>query len=229
MFNINVIADEIINLANDNGLYINRLTLQNFLYILKKECAIRYGYSIFSENITIERFGAYIPCIDTKYAAYGKLDINNSAEKRTNTDLPNTIRNNIRTILEPYINAQKNNNQFMNSVVKEMNEENPNTSSIVRVYAEMESNDPLKLQAILSHHADYIIDFENNNDIVTSISNVMTYTENTGNEQKIKMLATIMRDIVACKIVLNEGLSPDKKEIYDDIEKMLNKLTKLGY
>ena len=229
MFNINVIADEIINLANDNGLYINRLTLQNFLYILKKECAIRYGYSIFSENITIERFGAYIPCIDAKYAAYGKLDINNSAEKGTNTDLPNTIRNNIRTILEPYINAQKNNNQFMNSVIKEMNEENPNTSGIVRVYAEMESNDPLKLQAILSHHADYIIDFENNNDIVTSISNVMTYTENTGNEQKIKMLTTIMRDIVACKIVLNEGLSPDKKEIYDDIEKMLDKLTKLGY
>lgn len=228
MFNINVIADEIINLANDNGLYINRLTLQNFLYILKKECAIRYGYSIFSENITIERFGAYIPCIDTKYTAYEKLDINNSA-KGKNTDLPNTIRNNIKTILEPYINAQKNNNQFMNSVVKEMNEEEPNASSIVRIYAEMESNDPLKLQAILSHHADYIIDFENNNDIVTSISNVMTYTENTGNEQKIKMLATIMRDIVACKIVSNEDLSPDKKEIYDDIEKMSNKLTKLSY
>lgn len=43
---------------------------------------------------------------------------------------------------------------------------------LIKVQMEIESPDVEKLKAILSHHADYVIDFESNKDILTSVRNV---------------------------------------------------------
>lgn len=42
----------------------------------------------------------------------------------------------------------------------------------IKVQMEMESPDAKELKTILSHHADYIIDFESNKDVLTSVRNV---------------------------------------------------------
>lgn len=82
----------------------------------------------------------------------------------------------------------------------------------LRVIMTLETDNPKKLAGILSHHADYILDFDSNSDIMTSIANVQSYEIGQKYDKpKLQMLADIIDDI------LPDGEFPDA-EAFDNTD-----------
>lgn len=103
--------------------------------------------------------------------------------------------------------------------------------SIVKLYAEIESNNPEELRRILSHHADYLIDFDNNADVISSISGVETYEENYNEDDILKVLSKIIHDITDKGVPSHEenGYNNRKTFMYEDLTHIASALEVLGY
>lgn len=103
----------------------------------------------------------------------------------------------------------------------------------LKVSMSLETSNPEKLASILSHHADYVIDFDDNKDILTSVENVQSYEIGQKNDRnKINMIADILQDI------LPDGKAPsyedldsddDAYELYTALENLSNALEDNGY
>ena len=81
----------------------------------------------------------------------------------------------------------------------------------LKVLMTLETDEPEKLASILSHHADYIIDFDNNQDVIKSIESVKTYEIGKKRDvTKLQILSDIIEDI------LPDGELPDRDELNND-------------
>lgn len=116
--------------------------------------------------------------------------------------------------------------------MKSINKGENTMPDIVKVFMNLESPDPTELQRILDHHADYVIDFDNNTDVVTSVSGVETYIENDKDDRtKLRILASIIDDIIGEGKPSPEDLDHDDDaiQVYDDIESLRQSLEAMGY
>jgi hypothetical protein len=108
-----------------------------------------------------------------------------------------------------------------------------NYTSQLRVLMTLESNNGAKLASILDHHADYVIDFDNNRDILTSVEGVQSYIVGDKTDRtKLNMLAEIIN------YILPDGKAPSISELDDDdatydmykaIESLKSHLEENGY
>lgn len=108
-----------------------------------------------------------------------------------------------------------------------------NYTSRLKVLMALESNNGAELASMLDHHADYVIDFDNNGDILTSVEGVQSYTIGDKTDRtKLNMLSEIIDDI------LPDGKAPNISELDDDdaaydmykaIESLKLHLEKNGY
>lgn len=105
--------------------------------------------------------------------------------------------------------------------------------SQLKVSMTFETDNPEQLASILSHHADYLIDFDNNHDIVSSVENVQSYEIGTKHDgTKLSMLSDIIEDILPDGKVpepsdLNED--DDMIALYDCIHALQKQLSENGY
>lgn len=103
---------------------------------------------------------------------------------------------------------------------------------IVKVFMNIESPDPIELRRILDHHADYIIDCDDNADVITSISGVETYADKDKDDRtKLRILASIIDDIIGENKPSHEDLNYDDDaiQVYDDIKNLQESLEAMGY
>lgn len=108
-----------------------------------------------------------------------------------------------------------------------------NYTSRLKVMMTLESDNGAKLASILDHHADYVIDFDNNKDILTSVEGVQSYIIGDKTDRtKLNMLSEIIDDI------LPDGKAPSISELDDDdaaydmykaIESLKSHLEENGY
>lgn len=71
----------------------------------------------------------------------------------------------------------------------------------VRVVMEITTKDTAELQRMLDHHMEYLMDFENNRDVVESVSGVISYDKELGKDNLLKMqaLCRIVEDVLETK------------------------------
>lgn len=93
-----------------------------------------------------------------------------------------------------------------------------------------ESPNPDELERYLDHHIEYIMDLDNNTDVISSVHGVMSYNpEDKHDRTKIQMLATILSDILA-----NEpsdadlDYDDDNISLYDELHNLKNCFEQLG-
>lgn len=108
-----------------------------------------------------------------------------------------------------------------------------NYTSRLKVLMTLESNNGAELASILDHHADYVIDFDSNRDILTSVEGVQSYIIGDKTDRtKLNMLSEIIDDI------LPDGKAPSISELDDDdaaydmykaIESLKSHLEENGY
>lgn len=106
-------------------------------------------------------------------------------------------------------------------------------TSQLKVLMTLESNNGAELASILGHHADYVIDFDNNRDILTSVEGVQSYIIGDKTDRtKLNMLSEIIDDI------LPDGKAPSISELDDNdmvydmykaIELLKSRLEQNGY
>lgn len=104
-------------------------------------------------------------------------------------------------------------------------------SACIRTMMTIESDDTEELTRILDHHVDYLIDMDDNRDIVKSISDVMSYSPSSGYDTaKIRMLSRIVNDILRDGVPTNKELDFDDNKIafYATMQTLRNNLCSLG-
>ena len=104
-------------------------------------------------------------------------------------------------------------------------------SACIRAMMTIESDDTEELTRILDHHVDYLIDVDDNRDIVKSISGVMSYDPSSEYDTaKICMLSQIVDDILGSGVPTDEELDFDNDKIafYSTMQTLRNNLYSLG-
>lgn len=90
----------------------------------------------------------------------------------------------------------------------------------LQVLLTMESENPEELKRILDHHMEYLMDFENNKDVVTSIHHVMSYEE-TDIRKKLQVLRAVIQDCLTQEpdddTLEND---PSLLDVYDEIHNL---------
>lgn len=102
--------------------------------------------------------------------------------------------------------------------------------AIIRTQMSIESNDPDELRRILDHHIEYLVDMDNNKNIVTSISNVQSYdTEDKNNVSKLSMLSEILSDILITE-PSDDDLNNDDDliDLYAELHNLKTSLENVG-
>lgn len=103
--------------------------------------------------------------------------------------------------------------------------------SEVRITALLETDSPDKLRSVLNHHIDYLVDFDNNRDILTSARNVKSYcTDDRQDTAKLAMLADILGDILKDGMPSEKDLDNDWDiiEMYAAMESLKNAMADCG-
>ena len=109
-------------------------------------------------------------------------------------------------------------------------EESVMKKSYIRTTMTIETTNKEELQRILDHHIDYLIDMEVNSDI-QSVEGVVSYdVDSTYDAPKLKMLASIVSDILY-KNPSDDDLDNDDDaiELYNNIQKLAESLENMGY
>lgn len=105
-----------------------------------------------------------------------------------------------------------------------------NNESIVKAIMSMETRNPEELRRMLDHHMEYLIDFDEHYDTITSVADVMSYeVEGEDAETKLEILSSIVNDILATE-PSDDNLDndEDKIDVYAEIHNLKESLTKIG-
>lgn len=104
--------------------------------------------------------------------------------------------------------------------------------SEVRMMAVFESNNPDRLRSIIGHHMEYLVDFEDNRDIVTSVRGAKSYCiDDKDDGTKLTMVANLISDILGDKEPSDEELDNDDDaiEMYACLHNLKEAMERCGY
>lgn len=94
-------------------------------------------------------------------------------------------------------------------------------SDIVKIFIEIETNDEERLREVFNRQADYMLESDNDNDLLTSIINVKSYVKNQNdNKDKYVIVSDILQDIM-------NNSSCKKSKLYFKIKSLLKELEKV--
>lgn len=106
--------------------------------------------------------------------------------------------------------------------------------SEVRITAIFESDNPERLKRIAKSHMDWLVDFDTNRDVITSVHGVQSYEiQNTPVKEKpmdkIRVLTAILRDIIGDSEPGDEVLDDEWAELFAELHNMDEALKKCGF
>lgn len=102
--------------------------------------------------------------------------------------------------------------------------------SIVKAIMSIETEKPKELRRMLDHHMEYLIDFDEHRDTITSVADVMSYeTESDNYRAKLEILSYIINDILATE-PSDEELDDDEDmiDLYEEIHNLKESLVDNG-
>ena len=105
-----------------------------------------------------------------------------------------------------------------------------NKTTIITAMMSFETTQPEELQRCLDHHMEYLIDFDENADIINSVEGVISYDiNNKYDKNKLQMIANILADIFANEPSDEELDNDDNKiALYDELHNLKEALADNG-
>lgn len=91
---------------------------------------------------------------------------------------------------------------------------------------------PEELERILDHHMEYLIDMDDNRDLIQTVHSVKSYDVKSKHDvPKLQMLAALLSDIIGETEPTDEELDDDDDAIalYDELHNLKEALKNCGY
>lgn len=104
-------------------------------------------------------------------------------------------------------------------------------STTIRATICFETKNPEELKRILDHHMEYLIDFNENKDLISSVHGVESYDVNSKcDKNKLQMIARVLEDVLGENEPSDEDLDNDNDKIavYEELHNLKEALKNIG-